>query len=196
MEKKGSSSSRRAFQTPEKNVVVGKDKSYYTTQKPVGEGKAKDPETFGSEIDEIFSSKKRKKPETGEEVAEKKAALSVTKKKKNSHAKSKPTKDIKGPLDMPAVQRKRTKDGLVVYTEEELGFGKSDAGGGPLDMLAGQRKRTRDGLVVYTEIHRYNVYPNTVDVKNEYPVKAGRIDFSDSETVDPHEKEFSINITK
>lgn len=128
MAKKGSSSLRRASQTPEKNVVVGKDKSYSTIQKPVGEGKVKDPKTFGSEIDEIFSSKKRKKPETGE-VAENKAAISVMKKKKKFHAKSKPTKDIKGPLDMPAEQRKRTKDGLVVYAEEELGFGKSDAGG-------------------------------------------------------------------
>ncbi|KAK1370156.1 Nucleolar protein 56-like [Heracleum sosnowskyi] len=128
MAKKGSSSSRRGSQTPEKNVVVEKDKSYSTIQKPVGEGKAENRKSFGSEIDEIFSGKKRKKPETGEKVSENKAVISVTKKKKKS-PKKKPTKDIKGPLDMPAGQRKRTKDGLVVYTEEELGFGKSDAGG-------------------------------------------------------------------
>lgn len=33
---------------------------------------------------------------------------------------------------MPAGQRKKTKDGLVVYTEEELVFGKSDARGNRL----------------------------------------------------------------
>lgn len=128
MGRKGSSSSSRASQTPEKNVVRGKDKSYSTIKKTVGEGKSENSKTFGSEIDDIFSSKKRKMPETEEEVAGNKVAISK-KKKKKSYATNKPTKDIKGPLEMPAVQRKRTKEGLVVYTEEELGFGKSDAGG-------------------------------------------------------------------
>lgn len=128
MAKKGSSSSIR---TSEKNVAIKKDKSCSTVKKPIGEGKAECSKTFGSEIDEIFSSKKRKQPETrGKEVAENKVATSKTrKKKKKTIDTNKPTKEIKGPLDMPAGQRKRTKDGLVVYTEEELGFGKSDAGG-------------------------------------------------------------------
>ncbi|WOG84074.1 hypothetical protein DCAR_0103254 [Daucus carota subsp. sativus] len=128
MAKKGSSSSSKASQAPEKNVVVEKNKLYPTIQKTVGKRKAVDPKVFGAEIDEIFSSKKRKKPETEDKVVENKAATS-TKKKKKPRATNKPTNDIKGPLDTPAGQRKRTKDGLVVYTEEELGFGKSDAGG-------------------------------------------------------------------
>ncbi|KAK1371832.1 Nucleolar protein 56-like [Heracleum sosnowskyi] len=124
MAKKGTSSSTRVSG---KDVAVRKDKSCSTTKKPISEGKAEYTKTFGSEIDEIFSSKKRKEPETEGKVAEHKVAMTKMKKKKKST--DKPTKDIKGPLDLPCGQRKRMNDGLVVYTEEELGFGKSDAGG-------------------------------------------------------------------
>ncbi|KAL8110877.1 hypothetical protein AgCh_026580 [Apium graveolens] len=117
MAKKGSSSSTRASQTPVKNVDVKKDKSCS--------------KTFGSEIDEIFSSKKRKMSEMVGKVAESNvvSVSKMTKKRKKTVAANKGSKDIKGPLDVPSGQRKRTKDGLVIYTEEELGFGKSDAGG-------------------------------------------------------------------
>ncbi|GJZ59277.1 histone H2A.v2 isoform X1 [Tanacetum coccineum] len=67
---------------------------------PVKEKPSSTPKSFGQEIDDIFS-KKRKKPE-----------------QQNTKKSDKRTPRPK----------KKTADGLVIYSEEELGFGKPDAG--------------------------------------------------------------------
>ncbi|XP_031107447.1 uncharacterized protein C6G9.01c-like [Ipomoea triloba] len=73
----------------------------------------------GSEIDEIFAGKKRKKPEKP--------------KKRAMKNKRKDSKDGKENGSISGLRsRKRTGDGLAIYTEEELGIGKADAGGTPL----------------------------------------------------------------
>ncbi|KAG9454668.1 hypothetical protein H6P81_007572 [Aristolochia fimbriata] len=86
----------------------------------------------GHEIEEIFSTlKKRKKPDQGQtgEVAEAASTKQKLKKKKNK-AKQVSSKES-GFVDPPK-PRGRTEDGLAIYSAEELGFGKSDAGGTPL----------------------------------------------------------------
>lgn len=87
-----------------------------------------------SEIDEIFAGQKRKKSEAekvekpDEDVNKK---PKKTKKKKNIKKKTKES-DGGDFADPPSHPRKRTEDGLVIYTEEELGINKSDAGSTPL----------------------------------------------------------------
>uniref|UniRef100_A0A5B7BPG6 Aminotransferase-like plant mobile domain-containing protein n=1 Tax=Davidia involucrata TaxID=16924 RepID=A0A5B7BPG6_DAVIN len=102
--------------TPEaklKDPVVEQEETSSTPKKP------------SHEIDEIFSGKKRKKPELGktkkltEDVAVK---LSKTKKKKSKGSKE------SGFVDLHSWPRKRTEDGLAIYTEEELGINRADAG--------------------------------------------------------------------
>ncbi|XP_019192529.1 PREDICTED: uncharacterized protein C6G9.01c-like [Ipomoea nil] len=81
----------------------------------------------GSEIDEIFAGKKRKKPEKVEDVVgePKKEAMKNNKRKDSKVGKE---NGSTGGLRC----RKRTGDGLVIYSEEELGIGRADAGGTPL----------------------------------------------------------------
>lgn len=102
------------------------------------------PKKAGDEIDEIFAGKKRKKPDNEKakkdagDVEASKSDDKVDKTKK----KKKKRKDIKKSggdkengdhiSDQPSRRRKRTGDGLAIYTEEELGIGKADAGGTPL----------------------------------------------------------------
>nr|GMC65274.1 DUF1764 domain-containing protein [Ipomoea batatas]GMC91126.1 DUF1764 domain-containing protein [Ipomoea batatas]GME11497.1 DUF1764 domain-containing protein [Ipomoea batatas] len=76
----------------------------------------------GSEIDEIFAGKKRKKPEKVEDVVgdPKKKAM------KNKRKDSKVGKQNGSTSSLRS--RKRTGDGLAVYTEEELGISRADAG--------------------------------------------------------------------
>ncbi|KAA8525178.1 hypothetical protein F0562_006958 [Nyssa sinensis] len=99
------------------DTVAEQEKPSSTTKKP------------SHEIDEIFSGKKRKKPELEktekpkEDVAVK---LSKTKKRKSKGSKE------SGFVDPPSRPKKRTGDGLAIYTEEELGINKADAGGTPL----------------------------------------------------------------
>ncbi|XP_052193776.1 uncharacterized protein LOC127802123 [Diospyros lotus] len=92
------------------------------------------PKKTGSEIDEIFAGRKRKKsaqqkakkPAEGEAGNEDRIKKKMNKKKK---------KKIEGPKDSGLVDRsslprkKKTGDGLAIYTEEELGIGREDAGG-------------------------------------------------------------------
>nr|GLL16415.1 uncharacterized protein C6G9.01c-like [Ipomoea trifida] len=81
----------------------------------------------GSEIDEIFAGKKRKKPEKVEDVV-------GEPKKKGMQNKRKDIKVCKenGSTLSGLRSRKRTGDWLAIYTEKELGIDKADAGGTPL----------------------------------------------------------------
>ncbi|KAH0734014.1 hypothetical protein KY285_009721 [Solanum tuberosum] len=93
-------------------------------EKPISSSKPKKP---GSEIDDIFAGKKRKKPE----LQEKSSGVAVTeakKVKKSKETSSRIPKD--NVLSEPRRRsRKKTADGFTLYTEEELGFGRSNAGG-------------------------------------------------------------------
>ena len=81
-----------------------------------------------NEIDEIFAGKKKKKKPKQEQPE--KGIEGVNSKVKN---KKRIKRDEGGGFsDSPSRARKKTEDGLVLYTEEELGIGKSDAGGTPL----------------------------------------------------------------
>ncbi|KAK9102224.1 hypothetical protein Sjap_019478 [Stephania japonica] len=92
---------------------------------PVKEKKKKP----SNEIDEIFASKKKKqKPKEEQPVMQKEnsnAKPKEVKKKNNGHK-----KDV---LPNPSSRsRKRTNDGLAIYTAEELGVSRADAGSTPL----------------------------------------------------------------
>ncbi|KAJ6406463.1 hypothetical protein OIU84_010059 [Salix udensis] len=85
------------------------------------------PMKAGNEIDEIFSAKKRKKPE---QKKVDKANVNGEEKPKLTTKKKKSKEDEKGrSTDPPSRSRKKTEDGLTIYTEEELGFSKSSGGG-------------------------------------------------------------------
>ncbi|XP_024928100.2 uncharacterized protein C6G9.01c isoform X2 [Ziziphus jujuba] len=81
-----------------------------------------------SEIDEIFAGKKRKEPVT--DTAEANEDLN-SKPKKMKKKNDKRFKD-EDPADSSSRPRKKMQDGLNIYTEEELGINKGDAGGTPL----------------------------------------------------------------
>uniref|UniRef100_A0A6N2KZZ6 Uncharacterized protein n=1 Tax=Salix viminalis TaxID=40686 RepID=A0A6N2KZZ6_SALVM len=82
----------------------------------------------GNEIDEIFSAKKRKKPE--QKKVDKANVNGEEKPKLTTKKKKKSKEDEKGrSTDPPSRSRKKTEDGLTIYTEEELGFSKSSGGG-------------------------------------------------------------------
>lgn len=92
---------------------------------------------MGSEIDEIFAGKKRKKPE--KETAEIKKLVKDSAAKVEPHNEVKIKKKRKNRIpeenlfaDTPSRPRKKTGDGLTIYTEEEIGIGKPDAGGSRL----------------------------------------------------------------
>ncbi|XP_071730357.1 uncharacterized protein C6G9.01c [Rutidosis leptorrhynchoides] len=100
--------------------------------------------TFGQEIDDIFS-KKRKKPEqqktkkrvqsvagkptkmnkeTGEDS---KDVSSVTRKNKRNNSEGSNVDMFES--EQTARPKRKTADGLAIYKEEELGIGRADAGG-------------------------------------------------------------------
>ncbi|XP_011097115.1 uncharacterized protein C6G9.01c [Sesamum indicum] len=93
------------------------------------------PKKMGSEIDEIFAGKKRKRPEREKNLTtEKPAKVSAANAK--SHDKMRIVKNGKGKVskenqftDTPSRSRKKTADGLAIYTEDELGIGNPEAGG-------------------------------------------------------------------
>ncbi|XP_060173621.1 uncharacterized protein C6G9.01c [Lycium barbarum] len=80
-----------------------------------------------SEIDEIFAGRKRKKPEK----VEKSSGDVVIEPKKVKKNKEKSVRIRKDNVfsEVPRHSRKKTADGFTLYTEEELGIGKSNAGG-------------------------------------------------------------------
>ncbi|KAL6129395.1 hypothetical protein ACLB2K_072746 [Fragaria x ananassa] len=78
-------------------------------------------------IDEIFAGKKRKKAET--ENAKKQSEEASEKPNKPKRKKKKDLGFINGAfVDEIYGPKKRTNDGLAIYTEEELGINKADAG--------------------------------------------------------------------
>ncbi|KAF8110376.1 hypothetical protein N665_0085s0101 [Sinapis alba] len=87
------------------------------------------PGKIGKEIDDIFGGRKKKKTlevETSEkeETPVKKAAMAKRKRKRS---------DVDGFNNNPKTgPRKRTEDGLLVFTEDELGINKTNAGNTPL----------------------------------------------------------------
>ncbi|XP_015059778.1 uncharacterized protein C6G9.01c [Solanum pennellii] len=93
-------------------------------EKPVSSSKPKKP---GSEIDDIFAGKKRKKPE----LQEKSSGVAVTEPKKAKKSKENSGRIPKDNVlsEPPRRSRKKTADGFTLYTEEELGIGRSNAGG-------------------------------------------------------------------
>ncbi|XP_057959626.1 uncharacterized protein C6G9.01c [Malania oleifera] len=111
-------SSSKMLTPPQEYPPVEQEKLSLTPKKP------------RNEIEEIFSSGKRKKAERGKDQKLVEDASKKPKKMKKK-MKSKGVKD-QGLSDPPSRPRKRTGDGLAVYTEEELGIGKADAGGTPL----------------------------------------------------------------
>ncbi|KAL1535159.1 hypothetical protein AAHA92_31245 [Salvia divinorum] len=85
----------------------------------------------GSEIDEIFAANKRKRLETeskAEAETKAKAKLASAKKKEKS-AKSRRLFEQTSFAAGTSGPRKKTADGLALFSEEELGIGKPDAGG-------------------------------------------------------------------
>ncbi|KAF5743204.1 hypothetical protein HS088_TW09G01269 [Tripterygium wilfordii] len=116
MTKKGISKSAAQIQ---ENPAVEQRKASSTPKKP------------GNEIDEIFSGKRKKKPEQ-KKTEKANGDLSVkakVMKKKNKKSKEAKEASISDP---PSQSRRRTEDGLSIYSEEELGLGKADAGSTPL----------------------------------------------------------------
>lgn len=96
-------------------------------EKQISSSKSKRP---GSEIDDIFAGKKRKKPE----LQEKSSGDAATEPKKLKKSKEKSCRIPKDNVlpEQPRRSRKKTADGFTLYTEEELGIGRSNAGGTPL----------------------------------------------------------------
>ncbi|GJR30296.1 retrovirus-related pol polyprotein from transposon TNT 1-94 [Tanacetum coccineum] len=99
---------------------------------PVKEKPSSTPKSFGQEIDDIFS-KKRKKPEQQNTKKSDKRTRKDSKDIEPVPRREKLSKTGGSNVDMfeseiPARPKKKTADGLVIYSEEELGFGKTDAG--------------------------------------------------------------------
>ncbi|CAH9144914.1 unnamed protein product [Cuscuta epithymum] len=77
-----------------------------------------------NEIDEIFAGRKRKTPETAAEAGD------AHGKPKKPMIKKKDKKSLDdNRLVSGSRPKKRTGDGFTIYTEEELGINKADAGG-------------------------------------------------------------------
>ncbi|KAL3650219.1 hypothetical protein CASFOL_006622 [Castilleja foliolosa] len=96
------------------------------------------PKKMGSEIDDIFTGKKRKKLETDNKAHAKKPTKTLASNDVNPHdglmrvvtsGKRKPSRE-NGPVKPTYTRsRKKTAEGLTIYTEDELGVGKANAGG-------------------------------------------------------------------
>ncbi|XP_057793314.1 uncharacterized protein C6G9.01c [Salvia miltiorrhiza] len=92
------------------------------------------PKKNASEIDEIFAGKKRKRLETEKKAEDEKpakvaaATVRPLDKKKGKSIKSRSFKQSSSAVGY-SQSRKKTADGLSVFSEEELGIGKPDAGG-------------------------------------------------------------------
>ncbi|KAK9065555.1 hypothetical protein SSX86_014956 [Deinandra increscens subsp. villosa] len=109
-----------------------------TPQKPTRakEKPSSTSQRYGQEIDDIFS-KKRKQPEQQKTDKLNKNTSKDLKDDESVPRRKKMSKSGGSNVDMfengqQAGPRRKTADGLTIYTEEELGFGKADAGGTPL----------------------------------------------------------------
>lgn len=92
------------------------------------------PKKMGSEIDEIFAAKKRKRLENekkGEDEKPGKVVATNVRPLDKRNRKSSKTRSFEQNsfADRISQQKKKTADGLTIFTEEELGIGKPDAGG-------------------------------------------------------------------
>ncbi|KAJ9537237.1 hypothetical protein OSB04_029970 [Centaurea solstitialis] len=129
---------------PKKNSSK-KTPSKKTPSKPVSKSLVKPSstsKTFGHEIEEIFS-KKRKKPENektrkvaAEGSVEKQNKLDeeMVKDSKKENGRKKRSKSGGSNVDMfekeqAARPKRKTADGLAIYSEEDLGIGRANAGG-------------------------------------------------------------------
>lgn len=104
-------------------------------EKPIveDENPSSKPKKSDNEIDEIFAAKKRKMPagkKTKKLNKDETVEPKLVKKKKEKKRSKGDTGD--GLADPPARPRKRTEDGLTIYTEDELGINSTDAGNTPL----------------------------------------------------------------
>ncbi|WVZ26137.1 hypothetical protein V8G54_004681 [Vigna mungo] len=95
------------------------------------------PKKACNEIDEIFAGKKRKKSEmknTGKsDGVNKSTDKTKEKKKKKKNVKRKTDGSDHGEFaDRPSAPKRKTEDGFTIYTEDELGINKADAGNTPL----------------------------------------------------------------
>ncbi|CAH1444259.1 unnamed protein product [Lactuca virosa] len=102
---------------PPKNSPLPKEKVHST------------PKSFGQEIEDIFS-KKRKKPEqqkSKKRVKDGKHDESLDRKKPRNKSGGSNVKIFEN--EQTVTPKRKTGDGLVIYSEEELGIGKADAGG-------------------------------------------------------------------
>ncbi|OMP06354.1 hypothetical protein CCACVL1_01613 [Corchorus capsularis] len=90
------------------------------------------PKKAGNEIDEIFAGKKRKKPEEKKSEKSNGDEISKSKSMKKKKKKSKEGKEEGRKEPRSSGSRKKTGDGFAIYTEEELGINKADAGNTPL----------------------------------------------------------------
>ncbi|KAG8373706.1 hypothetical protein BUALT_Bualt11G0052600 [Buddleja alternifolia] len=116
---KGSSSKKKPKSSLEGPVVEQENPSFK-------------PKKMGSEIDDIFAGKKRKRLEKeNKDNPEKPVRVSGKPHEygrivKNGKSKASKENELSNPTSRA---RKKTAEGLTVYTEEELGIGKSEAGG-------------------------------------------------------------------
>uniref|UniRef100_A0A803RC16 Uncharacterized protein n=1 Tax=Cannabis sativa TaxID=3483 RepID=A0A803RC16_CANSA len=112
----GKKSKSKTTSSPENDVKLLENKP--SSKKPT------------SEIDEIFAAKKRKKidhEKTQKPVKGKDAGGAKMKEKKRPRRKEEDDKS-RGFWESDSRPRKKTQDGIAVYTEEELGLNKADAG--------------------------------------------------------------------
>ncbi|XP_062023757.1 uncharacterized protein C6G9.01c [Rosa rugosa] len=120
------SKSKTPKEVKEDSVV---EKTVVEEEKPTSS--AKKTTKPASVIDEIFAGKKRKKAEA--EKAKKKNEEATEKPNKPKRKKKKDLGFEDGAFVEPnSGSKKRTNDGLAIYTEEELGINKADAGSTPL----------------------------------------------------------------
>ncbi|KAL3649836.1 hypothetical protein CASFOL_006239 [Castilleja foliolosa] len=96
------------------------------------------PKKMGSEIDDIFAGKKRKNLETDNKAHTKKPMKVLASNDVNPHDglmrvvkifKRKPSRENEPIKRTSTRSRKKTAEGLTIYTEDELGVGKVNAGG-------------------------------------------------------------------
>ncbi|KAL6208001.1 hypothetical protein ACLB2K_018953 [Fragaria x ananassa] len=119
------SKSKTPKEVKEKSVV---EKPVVEEEKPASAAeKATPAKKPASVIDEIFAGKKRKKAEALK--AKKQSEEASEKPNKPKRKKKKDLGFVNGAfVDETSGPKKRTNDGLAIYTEEELSINKADAG--------------------------------------------------------------------
>lgn len=110
-----------------------------TPKPPLNETSNSNPKRkrMGAEIDEIFAGKKKKKMKTqtknkneGDKQSKSGAISKPQERTKRVKGEGGKSSSIDNPFsDSMSKSRKKTGDGFTIYSEEELGIGKADAGG-------------------------------------------------------------------